>query len=95
MTWLQRLTPFRTAVILLLGAALVSGLMEAFTPSMGRGGGAGGSAWGGVAIISMFLLCAFVWLVDVLMRQLITDFRIIWLLQLIGLLGLWLLIAAS
>ncbi|MBS1568597.1 MAG: hypothetical protein JST45_04060 [Bacteroidetes bacterium] len=85
MTWLKRLTPFRVAVILFLGYQLV---LFFNTPSNFNGGG--GSAWGGVALIAMLFWGTVLWLVDLLMRKLIKDHWIVFVIQLLALLAMFL-----
>lgn len=74
--WPRSITPFRVAAILLIVALLVLGLQGAFLY------GSGGSAWGGVAVIVAVFFMVVLWLLDALMRPIISDWRITWVIQL-------------
>ncbi len=87
MMWLKRITPFRIAVVLLVGYQLIAFITEPsnFTST-------GGSAWGGVAIIAALFWGVVFWLVDVLMRKLIARTEVIWVIQALVLLAMYLFI---
>jgi len=85
MTWLKRFTPFRMAVVLFLGYQLV---LFFSTPT--NLNGSGGSAWGGVAMIALFFWGTVLWLVDMLMRKLIKEYWIVFVIQLLALLAMFL-----
>lgn len=80
--WLKRITPFRIAVGLFVGYQLVTFITEPsnFTRT-------GGSAWGVVAIIAALFWGVVLWLVDVLMRRSIHDWRMVWGIQLLAILA--------
>ncbi|MBS1940532.1 MAG: hypothetical protein JST38_06620 [Bacteroidetes bacterium] len=82
---LKRVTPFRVAAILFMSYQLVRFIRDTsnFTST-------GGSSWGGVAIIASLFWGAVLWLIDVLMRRSIQDGRIIWGIQLLLLLAMYL-----
>ena len=85
MMWLKRITPFRIAVVLLVGYQLIAFITEPsnFTST-------GGSAWGGVAIIAALFWGVVLWFVDVLMRRSMHDGRITWLIQSLLILAIYL-----
>lgn len=76
--WLKRLTPFRIAVVSFLGYQLI-----VFISTPSNFSNSGGSAWGGVAMIALLFWGVVFWLVDVLMRRFIRDWRIVWATQLL------------
>ena len=82
--WLYLFTPFRLAAVLSVIAILVLGVGGGFRNT------GGGSAWGGVAFIALLFFGIVFWLVDLLMRHLIPDKRIIWVIQLPVLLAMYL-----
>ncbi|MBK6342581.1 MAG: hypothetical protein IPF41_08345 [Flavobacteriales bacterium] len=85
MKWLKRITPFRIAVTMFIGYQLIVFLGERsnFTSS-------GGSAWGGVALIAILFWGIVFWLVDIVMRRFIHDVRLIWGIQLLAILAMYL-----
>lgn len=84
MKWLKWFTPFRALAVSLVIASMGS-IGDLF-------GGPGGSAWGGVAFIVFVATAIMLWLVDVLLRQFISDHRIIWVVELLALLAMYLLL---
>jgi len=82
---LKRFTPFRIAVALFIGYNLIVVLGEPSNFS-----GSGGSAWGGVAMIAILFWGLVFWLVDIVMRQFIQDARLIWGIQLLTIVAMYL-----
>jgi hypothetical protein len=83
--WLKRLTPFRIAVTMFIGYQLIVFIGEPSNFS-----GSGGSAWGGVALIAILSWGIVFWSVDVMMRRYINDARLIWGIQLLVILAMYL-----
>jgi hypothetical protein len=83
--WLKRITPFRIGVVLFVGYQLVGFIS---TPSNFTT--TGGSAWSGVAMIAILFWGIVFWLVDIVMRRFIHDARIIWGIQLLAILAMYL-----
>lgn len=83
--WLNRATPFMIAVLLFIGYQLIMFLSE---PSYFSG--SGGSAWGGVTMIAILFWGLVIFLADLVMRRSIKDGRIIWGIQLLAILTMYL-----
>lgn len=82
--WLKRFTPFRIAIVLFVGYQLVSFIGEPSNFS-----GSGGGAWGGVAMITILFWGLVFWLADILMRRFISDGRILWAIQLLAIIAMY------
>jgi len=82
--WLKRFTPFRIAIVLFVGYQLVSFIGE---PSNFSGSGVG--AWGGVAMIAILFWGLVFWLADIIMRRFISDGRILWTIQLLVIIAMY------
>ena len=85
MKWWRRLTPFRIAVILFVGYQLVL-----FATTSSNFSGSGGSAWGYVAVMAVLFWGVIFWLVDILMQRIISRIEVIWVIQAVALLTLYL-----
>jgi hypothetical protein len=82
--WWKRLSPFRVAVVLYLGYQL---FVFITTPSNFSSGG--GNAWGGVAVIALLFWAAVLWLGDMLFRKLVSDIRVLVVIELLVLLAMY------
>ena len=85
MMWLKRITPFRITVTMFIGYQLIVFLGEPSNFSS-----SGGNAWGGVALIAILFWGIVFWLVDIVMRRYIHDARLIWGIQLLAILAMYL-----
>jgi hypothetical protein len=83
--FLREFTPFRIAVVVYLA---YQSFVFLTTSSNFKSGG--GSAWGGVTIIALIAGGVLIWIIDLLIRHFITDRWLIWTIQLLVLLAMYL-----